>query len=231
MTEKKIYPDTSANTVNHIQHHQDHPQENAVNVASPQEIKSHQIGSDGYPKAQIPNHPVGSPPQILWQIIPDHDTKPRFHRPMFISLRYSHIFYRLGNWPYRHSVPARLLVHVTQAMSTLHSWVECKNTGITIYRKCKSCHIRNIHQYHGGGYQPIDRQWLDTGKFFEPYYGSHTDLNDALTNLQKARDEAICKEYAIPSIVGDPQIIKLGDIPIPGDKTIPHHTANPPVNP
>ena len=44
-----------------------------------------------------------------------------------------------------------------------HSWKIVKDTGIYHYRQCLKCGMRDIFPFRGGGYQPVDKQWLDTG--------------------------------------------------------------------
>lgn len=40
-----------------------------------------------------------------------------------------------------------------------HRWKTVKNTGSTMYQKCKDCDSRQILQCEGG-YQPINFKWL-----------------------------------------------------------------------
>jgi hypothetical protein len=56
-----------------------------------------------------------------------------------------------------------------------HKWKIDKDTGFTIYRRCMKCGKKEIKQ-RGGGYQPIDKTYLEEGDFSETrfpptYYG------------------------------------------------------------
>ena len=42
-----------------------------------------------------------------------------------------------------------------------HKWEVKKDTGFTVYSKCKKCSARKIEQPEGQGYQPIDSDWLN----------------------------------------------------------------------
>ena len=42
-----------------------------------------------------------------------------------------------------------------------HKWETKKDTGINRYQECLRCGKRRIVTYRLGGYQPIDRNWLN----------------------------------------------------------------------
>jgi len=50
-------------------------------------------------------------------------------------------------------------------MHILHSWTIKKDTGMHKYEECVICSKRRITAPLSGGYQPIDKQWLDSGIF------------------------------------------------------------------
>lgn len=49
----------------------------------------------------------------------------------------------------------------------LHTWRTVEDTGKTRYQECATCGKRRALQ-RAGGYQPIDRDWLAGGAFFDP---------------------------------------------------------------
>ena len=48
----------------------------------------------------------------------------------------------------------------------LHRWRIARNTHVHIYKECRRCRHRIIVRVAWGG-QPVDEQWLRTGKFVE----------------------------------------------------------------
>lgn len=51
----------------------------------------------------------------------------------------------------------------------IHWWRNCEATGLNWYEDCR-CGARRIVSASGlgGGYQPFDPTWVETGKFREP---------------------------------------------------------------
>ncbi len=48
-----------------------------------------------------------------------------------------------------------------------HRWATVKDTGVYLYEHCTTCGERRAYRHAGGGgYQPIDRQWVTTGEWF-----------------------------------------------------------------
>jgi len=47
-----------------------------------------------------------------------------------------------------------------------HKWHVVKDTGKTRYGVCLKCGRRRATQ-GGGGYQPIDQRWVETGEWFD----------------------------------------------------------------
>lgn len=45
-----------------------------------------------------------------------------------------------------------------------HCWKIVRDNGKTVYEKCSVCEKRRIRQRQGG-YQPVDYQWIKTGKW------------------------------------------------------------------
>lgn len=45
-----------------------------------------------------------------------------------------------------------------------HAWEKAWNTGANTYWRCRRCGSRGII-IPGGGYQPVDRHWLQTGEW------------------------------------------------------------------
>lgn len=46
-----------------------------------------------------------------------------------------------------------------------HRWILACWTGIHRYEACAKCGTRRIRRTAAGGYQPVDRRWLETGEF------------------------------------------------------------------
>jgi len=49
-------------------------------------------------------------------------------------------------------------------MHLFHRWETIKDTRETQYQRCSVCGKRRVTQW-GGGYQPIDYYWLETGEW------------------------------------------------------------------
>lgn len=53
-------------------------------------------------------------------------------------------------------------------MCFIHHYILVRDTGFSMYMQCRKCGNRKVMQPQGVGYQPIDQQWLITGRFSRP---------------------------------------------------------------
>jgi hypothetical protein len=49
----------------------------------------------------------------------------------------------------------------TKECLMFHKWKVDRDTGITVYKRCLKCGKRVIEQRISGGYQPIDKKYID----------------------------------------------------------------------
>lgn len=71
-----------------------------------------------------------------------------------------------------------------------HRWNKVEDTGGHLYYECRKCHKRKVVQT-GGGHQPIDRQWLAGGEWFNPTRvgGMFQPMVDSVDEQRRAIDE------------------------------------------
>jgi len=81
-------------------------------------------------------------------------------------------------------------------------WETVRDTGITQYQVHPSGKRRAVQQ-HGGGYQPIDRGWVDTGEWTAFDRAAFTAAVQCVMNARK--------EPQPDTIVVDPETAKLCD--------------------
>lgn len=53
----------------------------------------------------------------------------------------------------------------TRPCRLFHRWTVALSTGVHRYEACAKCATRRIIRTVAGGYQPVDRGWLETGQF------------------------------------------------------------------